>query len=75
VTPLGVIASEAKQSRAAKAAVIASEAKQSRATGETLVEIASSRTQVGLARLGHILMPISGKPEIGALLAMTRWSG
>jgi hypothetical protein len=28
-------------------------------------EIASSRTQVGLARLAHIYLPISGKPEIG----------
>src|SRR5215813_2490078 len=28
-------------------------------------------TQVGLARLAHHKMPISGKPEIGASLAMT----
>jgi hypothetical protein len=34
-------------------------------------EIASSATQVGLARLAHQWLPISGKPEIGGLLAMT----
>ncbi len=37
-----------------------------------LAEIASSPTQVGLARLAHLNSPISGKPEIGGLLAMTR---
>jgi hypothetical protein len=37
-----------------------------------LHEIASARTQVGLARLAHIWLPISGEPEIGACLAMTR---
>src|SRR5262249_1756595 len=35
------------------------------------VGIASACTQVGLARLAHIWSPISGKPEIGACLAMT----
>jgi len=35
-------------------------------------EIASSATQVGPARLAHFLMPISGKPEIGGVLAMTQ---
>jgi hypothetical protein len=34
-------------------------------------EIASAATQVGLARLGHELLPISGKPKIGGRLAMT----
>jgi len=43
-----------------------SEAISSRGAG-----IASSRTQVGPAQLAHEYLPISGKPEIGALLAMT----
>jgi uncharacterized protein (TIGR02594 family) len=34
--------------------------------------IASAATQVGLARLAHTILPISGKPEIGGRLAMTR---
>jgi hypothetical protein len=29
-------------------------------------EIASARKQVGLGRLAHLCLPISGKPEIGA---------
>jgi cytochrome c55X len=52
---LSVIASEAKRSPAARRAA----------------EIASSRTQVGPARLAHRFLPIPGKPGISALLAMT----
>ena len=36
------------------------------------IEIASSPTRVGPARLAQNILPISGKPEIGGLLAMTQ---
>jgi hypothetical protein len=50
----------------------ASSAKQSRATRAHLTGIASAGTQVEPARLAHKYLPTSGKPEIGARLAMTK---